>query len=264
MVSVKKVIIAGSSLLALASVGFGVFYSFHSKLFILRKVEVVRSTHAAFLPVLLEDQALLRLASIQVGKVSLFELDIHAIKKSLLAQEWIREVRLQKKFPDTLIMTIILREPKAILQTVQGSLLYVDSTGMVFGSVNFLSVSDLPILTGFLNSVRIKDALQLMARWELSDLNRLSSISSIVWDSEKGYRLLVTYLLAGQATALLGNEGSQFRTMIDLGHEVDESLNGKIFRLTNVIRYLSSKSIAARQIWADAGKKVVVKTGSGS
>jgi hypothetical protein len=102
---------------------------------------------------------------------------------------------------------------------------------------------------------RIQNALQLVQQWDQSPLKKLSYLSTVQWDSEKGYRALVTYDLA---------KNSQARTMVDIGQEIDETLDEKLLRLSNVFHYLSKKSIAVRQVWVDAGKKVVVKTVNGS
>ena len=61
----------------------------------------------------------------------------------------------------------------------------------------------------------------------------------------------------------------RLRTRIDLGREKEVLVEGKLIpdqvqRLTQVFEYLRHNSIAARQIFADAGKKIVVKTAHGS
>lgn len=257
MTPVSKTIIWIFSLLAIAGVGIGAARSLHSTLFQLKRVEVAHLNSTGLLNFPLNDQTVIRLAGIPSSGIGLFDVNISSIEHQLLAQEWIQDVRVQKRFPDTLLIAISLREPKAIFQTAKGSLVYVDSLGKIFGSVNFVNPTvDLPILVGFSDSTKIHQALWLLDRWSHSDLNRLSWVSSVIWDSSKGYRMLIRYSM--------GSSGDQMRAIIDLGQEIDENINEKILHLSSVFRYLIGRSIATHQIWADAGKKVVVKTVSGS
>ena len=73
-------------------------------------------------------------------------------------------MKLQKRFPQTLSITAIFREPKAILAAENGTLAYVDSDGKVFGKVNLLSESDLPMFHGFdsENQAELATALQFV------------------------------------------------------------------------------------------------------
>jgi hypothetical protein len=103
--------------------------------------------------------------------------------------------------------------------------------------------------------MRIRQALELLARWEKSDLREYSRLSALGWDDERGYRAWVTYSV-GAVKA---------RTQVELGKDVDDSTSDVQFkRLSGVLRYLSQHSMVANQIWADSGKKIVVRTAHGS
>jgi hypothetical protein len=258
----KKILIVSVSLFAVGGVAVGIQQAMQSKLFIVKTVTVQSSvSHPP-----LEQSTILRLAAVPVGKESLFRLNLTAIEKRILSSDWVQEVRLQKRLLHTLVISVVYREPCAIVQTAKGNLSYVDSDGKIFGSVNTSQMSDLPLLSGFQKESldRMKEALLLLKKWEGSPLSRMSLISSLVWDSERGYRLLVTYSLNPPRDTSTQNFGNYSRTMIDLGHEVDANLDEKLHRLVTVLRYLSGNSIAVRQVWADAGKKIVVKTARGS
>jgi hypothetical protein len=256
MRKIKKILITVFSFAVLAGVGVGISCAIRSRLFLLRKVEVARYEESPYSSMPIDERTLIRIASVPVGKVTLFDVDLSLIEKRLLAQDWIGDVKLLKRFPDTIVISVKFRQPQAILQNMKGGLVYVDTSGRAFGTVNLLSLADLPILTGFSEQARIQQALGLLKKWEHSELNQLSGISSVHWEPEKGFRVLVTYSLK--------EKGGQVRTMVDLGQDIDDSLDGKFQRIAIVIQHLSSKSIAVRQVWADAGKKVVVKTISGS
>lgn len=277
---ILKTLIVISSLGAIGVVGFGMHEAVHSPLFQVEAVEV--NSSSASPP--LDEGEILALASVPVGRVSLFELDLRAIQDRLLANDWIREVSLEKRFPHTLVMGVKFRDPYAVIQTRRGSLAYVDSFGTVFGNVTLKQNRDLPLFTGFtyfdaagLNDSdkmpsrsqnriqeRIKDALHILSKWQLARLDEVSLISSVQWESDRGFRILVSYPLGGLVSGVVPDPKTQARAVIELGSEIEPSLEEKFLRLSNVLRYLSKNSIVVRQIRADVGKKVVVKTVHGS
>ncbi len=262
----KKISIIVLSLSSMGALTIGVLLAKNSTLFLLQNIEVQSSIDDP--PI--DDQQVIKLTEVSVGKVNLFTLDLKSIEHRLLSKDWIREVQLQKKMPDTLVIAIHYREPKALIQMSNGGFAYVDADGKVFGLVNLLRFSDLPLIMGFSNqasgqasgqisgqmSGKLKEALRIISRWEGSSVNLLSSISTVYWESERGFRILAFYTLAGTSTRV--------RTMVDIGQKIDMDLDGIFFRLLNVFRYLQKNSIPVRQMWADNGKMVVVKTLQGS
>lgn len=258
----KKCVIIFSSLVALAAVLFGVHQAKNSKLFIVQSIEIEKMMDHP--PV--DDKTILRLASIPIGKLNLFSLDMKAVESRLLSHEWIRAVRIEKRLPRTLAISVLFREPRAVFQTHKGGLVYVDEDGKFFGGVTLTRTLDLPILSGFQSQSpeKIKEGLELVRIWEASPVSRSAFISSVIWEQERGYRVLATYAMNASEVGQKTNSKFSARTMIDLGHEVDANLEGKLLRLVTVFQYLSGSSIAVRQIWTDAGRKIVVKTARGS
>jgi hypothetical protein len=124
----------------------------------------------------------------------------------------------------------------------------------------------LPLLTGFEigDSQELLKGIILIRRWENSKLGQLSLISTVHRDLERGYRLLISYPKKNSELISTADLDSRIRAFVDIGHEIDASLESKLFHLANVISYLSERSIAVHQIWADVGKKIVVKTAAGS
>jgi hypothetical protein len=279
----KKALVVTLSTAAFLVASVGVYRAIHSPLFLVQVVEVTTQNadqisvgQAEAIPTTQGDATaqpwtpvdadkISDLASIPVGEVNLFDLDLKSVEKRILRNEWIREVKLQKRFPQTLSITAVFREPKAILTEENGTLSYVDSDGKAFGRVNLLSQSDLPMFHGFEseNQAELASALQLVSEWEKSSLGPLCHIQSLSLDPERGYRVMVSYPISTPTGMRL------FRARIDLGREKEVLSEGKLFpeqiqRLTQVFEYLRHNSIAARQIFADAGKKIVVKTARGS
>lgn len=268
MESFRKFSVVALSFLVFGSMALGIFRAVHSKLFTVELVEIQSSIPDPPL----EEEEILRFAAIPVGRVSLFQIDLKEVEHRLLQNDWIQEVRLQKRFPKVLAITVIYKEPVALFQTEKGDLSYVDQNGKTFGTVDLLHARDLPILSGFSirNASLLKEAVDLVARWEDSDLNEVSQLSSVTWDPDKGFRLLVTYYFGGiyaesdgkpKGRAMI-NWGPMSASMNNLGSY--DSRDSKMTRIFGVLKYLRDHSIVARQIWADTGKKIVVKTVHGS
>jgi hypothetical protein len=251
-------------LMSIGSVAFGMYQGIHSEAFLLRDIEVKAFAHSPQSP--LDNLDITRLVSPQVGKVSLLSLDLKLIEKKIAENEWIEKVRLEKKLNHTLSIFVTYRQPLALIQKPKGELAYVDYNGMIFGSSHFKPIADLPLLTGFDHgdSEIIMKALKVVKLWEHSRLRQVSLISTVHWDSDRGFRLLISYPKKKTESISAAELDSRIRAFVDIGHEIDASLDNKLLHLSNVIRYLSSNSIAVRQIWADVGKKIVVKTGHGS
>src|SRR5262249_29506355 len=155
---------------------------------------------------------------------------------------WIRAVRLQKRFPQTLSIAVAFREPRAliILSSAGGALAYVDRDGRVFGRASLAQRSDLPILSFPLGAqepiARIASALAIIDRFETDPIGRLAQLSSLSWESERGFRAVATYRLRGREIS---------RTVIDLGEASSWSQSSAaatgsndISRLSEVLRYL--------------------------
>jgi cell division septal protein FtsQ len=259
----KAMIVISFSLVSFFSLGVGIKRAINSPLFLVKNVEVNHSGSNS----VIDDQTILRLARIPTGKIGLFAVDLEKVRQILLANEWIQNVRLQRKLPHTISIFITDRQAKAVIQGHKGVLAYVDEEGKIFGTVRLSRNLDLPLLSGFQSADpgKIQEALQLLAHWERSQLSQLSLISSIELNPQRGYRVLVSYVLAKKKIEYeIEPTAMQVRTMIDLGHPMDSELDERLSQLGQVIHYLSGNLIAVRYIWANAGKKVVVKMIQGS
>jgi hypothetical protein len=278
MKDIKKTMVTVFTVFAVLGATVGIYVAIHSPLFLVQVIEVADQPESAPL----DSQSITQLAAVPTGIVNLFDLDLKAVERRVLANHWIKEVKLQKKFPQTLTISVIFREPRALLQSESGTMSYVDSDGNAFGQLNLLLSLDLPILTGFSSPVegrsRIQEALRVVGLWENSAVSKVARISTLSWDSEQGYRAVVFYNFGGKindsttpaaqgAVATAGSKPQnrpQGRTWISLGQEIDGQFEAQLGRIAQVFNYLSVNSIPTKQIWADVGKKVVVKSVRGS
>lgn len=241
------------SVASLLCIAIGVGFAIRSPLFLVQVVEIGEQTENS--PV--DAQTISDLAAVPVGKVNLFDLDLNAVEKRILGHPWIRRVNLQKRFPQTLSISVVFRDPHALLQGKSGNLSYVDTDGKIFGRVNVLARSNLPMLTGISeqDEPKIRQALQLIDAWDRLGMGSLAQLSSLSWEQERGFHAWVSY----------PTQESRARAVVDLGQDPDlASLNVQLRRLGSVLRYLSQHSVPAHQIWADSGKKIVVRTAHGS
>ncbi len=250
-----RTLIVASSILVFGLASYGVREALRSPMFLVRVVEIADQPEHA--PV--DAQALTDLAAIPIGSSNLFDLDLRAVEARVLTNEWVKEVAIQKRFPQTVSIAVVYREPRALMQLESGQLAYVDADGKIFGRVNLMFQPDLPILTGLARSAlpeisQIKEALRVVALWENLNRKLKSQLNSLHWDEERGFRALVSYRV---------NTGYS-KAMVQLGTETRTELDPQFQRLEQVFEYLEKNSIAARQIYADAGKKIVVKTAHGS
>jgi hypothetical protein len=251
MSGIKKQITLSFFIIAVSILAFSIYETVHSPIFTVQVVEV--ADHLDVSPPV-DSQTITDLAAVPIGRVNLFGLDLKSIEARILAHPWIREVKLQKKFPQTLSINVVFRKAVALAQLENGGLTYVDETGKLFDSVNLMIQNDLPLLVGFSqsseNSARLQEALRLINMWESTSFVPKLAISTILWEKTRGFRV--------QVSAPTG------RAMIDMGQEIDGRIEPQLLQLKHVFSYLQENSIPVHQIWADAEKKIVVKTARGS
>ena len=262
MGKLKNALILGFSAAVILSTAVGIFYAVRSDLYTVQIVEVESKTENPPL----STEAILKMAAVPTGKVSLFRLDLKAIERRLLASEWIHHVNIQVRPRDTLTIFVAYRQPRALIQSKRGALALVDDSGKIYGSANQVVAQDLPLFGGFSeqNPERIETALRFLLAWEASAVSAFSTISSIYWDDERGYRALISYAVKHSKSNKDSDSAIFGRTMVDFGADVSSGLDLRLSNLANVFRYLGEQGVVVRQIWADAGKKIVVKTSRGS
>lgn len=73
--------------------------------------------------------------------------DTGAIRKRLLQFGWVKDARVLRRLPDTLVIDIVERKPAALWQN-QGELALIDSDGVLLDRVPVDRMPDLPLLIG--------------------------------------------------------------------------------------------------------------------
>ena len=73
--------------------------------------------------------------------------DVSGIRRRLLGFGWVKDARISRRLPDTLVIDIVERKPAALWQS-QGRLALIDSEGVVLDRVPVDRMPDLPLLIG--------------------------------------------------------------------------------------------------------------------
>ena len=89
---------------------------------------------------------LLKFLDVRLGE-NLLSFDLVAMQQRIEGHHWIKDVRITRRLPDTLVITIDEYQPYAMLNL--GKLYYVDETGFPFKTLTKNDSRDFPILTGF-------------------------------------------------------------------------------------------------------------------
>lgn len=73
--------------------------------------------------------------------------DVAAIRRRLLGYGWVKDARVSRRLPDTLVIDIVEREPAALWQA-NHDLRLIDAEGVVLEKVKVTEMPDLPLLVG--------------------------------------------------------------------------------------------------------------------
>jgi cell division protein FtsQ len=87
--------------------------------------------------------------NIALGQVdrSMLALDLPKVRAEMLKLGWVKDARISRRLPDTLVVDIVEREPVAVWQH-DGQLHLIDVGGAVLQSVSTSAMPDLPLVVG--------------------------------------------------------------------------------------------------------------------
>lgn len=78
---------------------------------------------------------------------SMLSLDLPAMRVRIMQLSWVKDARLSRRLPDTLVVDIVEREPVAVWQH-GGRLALIDMTGAVLDAIDPSAMPDLPLVVG--------------------------------------------------------------------------------------------------------------------
>ncbi|HAF42040.1 MAG TPA: cell division protein FtsQ [Sphingobium sp.] len=87
--------------------------------------------------------------NIALGQVdrSMLSLDLPRVREDMLKLGWVKDARISRRLPDTLVVDIVERDPVAVWQH-EGQLHLIDVAGVVLQSVSAGAMPDLPLVVG--------------------------------------------------------------------------------------------------------------------
>lgn len=87
--------------------------------------------------------------NIALGQVdrSMLALDLPKVRTEMLKLGWVKDARISRRLPDTLVVDIVERDPVAVWQH-EGQLHLIDVNGAVLQSVSTSAMPDLPLVVG--------------------------------------------------------------------------------------------------------------------
>ena len=87
--------------------------------------------------------------NVALGQVdrSMVTLDLAKVRDDLMTLGWVKDARVSRRLPDTLVVDIVERQPVAVWQH-EGRLALVDVTGAVLQRVDRAAMPDLPLVVG--------------------------------------------------------------------------------------------------------------------
>jgi cell division protein FtsQ len=74
-------------------------------------------------------------------------IDLQALRNQLLRFGWVKDARVSRRLPNSLVIDIVEREPKAVWQN-RGTLMLIDPEGVLLDYVRLEAMPDLPLLIG--------------------------------------------------------------------------------------------------------------------
>lgn len=121
------------------------------------------------------------------GKSTLLFLE-DRVRKQILENHWIKEVRLERIFPGKVVIEVEEEEPFCLALGEEGELLYVDKNGKRLGRANFKDGLDFPLLIGEgLDEPKLlKEAMELLNLSLRSRVLEWDEISEVNLDSLYG------------------------------------------------------------------------------
>jgi len=135
----------------------------------------------------LSEQEILSLAGLS-GNEYYFTINLKAVEEGIKQHPMVREVIVEKIFPNTLRLTLMGRKPLLLVQLAEGKSLgygYLDEEGVVFAKANHIGELNLPIISGLRSNLR-----QVAARLPSSYLPFLQDLSELKREHPNLFNLL--------------------------------------------------------------------------
>lgn len=141
---------------------------------------------------------------------SMAAVDLDDVRHDLMRYGWIKDARVSRRLPDTLVVDIVERSPAAIWQH-NNRLSLIDEQGVVLEPVTVATMPDLPLVIGPQANRRAQDLDRLMA--EASSLKEL--LAGATWVGNRRWDLRFR---SGETLSLPEGEGEAKLALAKFAH----------------------------------------------
>lgn len=141
---------------------------------------------------------------------SMAAVDLEGVRHDLMQYGWIKDARVSRRLPDTLVVDIVERSPAAIWQNA-GRLSLIDEKGVVLEPVSVATMPDLPLVIGPSANRRAQDLDRLLA--EASSLKEL--LAGATWIGNRRWDLRFR---SGETLSLPEGETEAKRALAKFAH----------------------------------------------
>jgi cell division protein FtsQ len=132
-------------------------------------------------------QELMSLANVRQG-YNILALNLREISQKIIANPWVKDVRIERNFPHQLIIEITERVPVALAS--QEDLFLVDREGDLFKKVERQDNIDMPVITGLSlsepSTQRVKEILDFLETAEHMGVFPTRTVSEVHVDGDYG------------------------------------------------------------------------------
>jgi len=192
-------------------------------------------------------------------RLKIWEIDLGDVKAAILRDEWVKDVRISRAFPNEIRVWVQPKTPVLVLITTEKSterpserssrvaMVPITENGGMLKPLEVEALPDVPLLRGDLFATDAEMRRRAVGfTMNLPDRGALGrrNVSEISWSTEEGWALT---LIAPKLEVKLG----------------DERIDLKVMRVAQVVNYLSANQLKGRVIDASFSKKVLVRLRKG-
>ncbi len=217
-----------------------------SQLFVLKEIELQGTKNVAA-------EELLR-ALERYKSLSLWQLDLQAIRATMEKNPWVREAEVSRVLPDSLRVTIHEREPVAPWHTPNDAVVWVDREARRLGELDFNQMQNVPpIIKGLedgtseaakaANQQRMQIYERLLKELDQGGTKLSEEIDEVELKDVQAVRL---HLLKRKVYVMVG--GKDFRTRLEIALKVLEAIERKDLSTLSFYRIADAQRVSESRI----------------
>jgi cell division protein FtsQ len=188
-------------------------------------------------------------AGLEAG-LNIFTIDVDHAAIAAESDPWVEKATVEKNLPDTVRVTIVEREPRA-LAAVQGQLYLIDASGEIFKELRDGDPIDLPVVTGVTGEeiakdreavrTRLRRALDIASELERAEIAARYPVQEIAVAAD-----LSTTVTIGQHGLTLAFGPPPYRAKIAKAARILEEVRHR--KLENAILFLDNRAHPERVV----------------